>query len=112
MSQKSTPSDAFDETHQVVLDQISDNMSSLVVSGNYGAISTTDTETNGFYDIMFTSGAYTLQDNTTIDGQIITTDELVVKEQYICSMQVETNWYWNQHPQHYATKYNNIIFLF
>ena len=30
LSQKSTPSDAFDEIHQFVLDGISDNMASLV----------------------------------------------------------------------------------
>ena len=71
-------------------------MASLVESGNYGAINTTETSTNGFYVIMFTSGAYTLQDNTTIYGQIITACELVVKTQYLCSMQVDTNWYWNQ----------------
>ena len=72
MSQKSTSSDTFDEIHQVVLDGISDNMASLVESGKYGAINTTDTSTNGFYVVMFTSGSYTLQKNTTIDGQIIT----------------------------------------
>ena len=71
-SQKSTPFDAFYEIHQVVIDGISDNMASLVESENYGAINTTDTATNGFYVIMFTSEAYTLQDNTTIDRQIIT----------------------------------------
>ena len=47
-------------------------MASLVESGKYGAINTTDTKTNVFYVIMFTLEAYTLQDNTTIDGQIIT----------------------------------------
>ena len=58
---KSTSSDTFDEIHQVVLGTISDNMASLVESGKYGATNTTDTSTNGFYVIMFTSGAYTLQ---------------------------------------------------
>ena len=53
------------------VDGISDNMASLVKSGKYGAINTTYTSTNGFYVIMFTSGAYTLQENTTIDGQIL-----------------------------------------
>ena len=71
MSSKSTSSETFDEIHQVVLDCISDNMASLVESGKYGAINTTDTSTNGLYVIMFTSGAYTLQENTTIDGQIL-----------------------------------------
>ena len=55
-----------------------------------------------FYVIMFTSEAYKLQDNTTIDGHIITASELVVKAQYLCSMQVDTNWYWNQHNQQHV----------
>ena len=97
---KSTSSNTFDEIHQVVLDGISDNMASLVESGKHGAINTTDTSTNGFYVIMFTSGAYTLQENTTIDGKIITAGELVVKVQYLCSMKIDTNWYWNQQPKH------------
>ena len=99
MSSKSTSFDTFDEVHQVVLDGISDNMASLVKSGTYGAINTTDTSTNGFYVIMFTSGAYTLQENTTIDGKIITASEFVVKAQYLYSMQIDTNWYWNQQPK-------------
>ena len=53
LSQKWTPSDAFDEIHQVVIDGISDCMASLVESVKYGNINTTDTTTNGFYVIMF-----------------------------------------------------------
>ena len=102
LSQKSTPSDAFDEMHQVVFDGISDNMASLVESGKYGAIKTNKTKINVFYVIMFTSEAYKIQDNKTIDGQIITAVKLVVKAQYICYMQVDTNWYWNQHPQNHV----------
>ena len=62
LSQKSTSSDTFDEIHQVVLDVISDNMASLVESVTYGAINTTETSTNGFYVIMFASGAYTIHE--------------------------------------------------
>ena len=58
--------------------------------------------TNGFYVILFTSGAYTLQENTTIDGQILIAGELVFKAKYICSMQIDTNWYWNQQPKHHV----------
>ena len=47
-------------------------MSLLVKSGKYGAIKTTERTTNGFYVIMFKSESCTLQDNTTIDGKIIT----------------------------------------
>ena len=43
LSSKSTSSETFDAIHQVVLDGISENMASLVKSGKYGAINTTDT---------------------------------------------------------------------
>ena len=52
---------------------------------------------------MFTSEAYKLQDNTTIDGNIITAGELVVKSQHLFYLQVDINWYCNQNPQ------NNVI---
>ena len=29
---------------------------------------------------------------------------MVVKAKYICSMQVDTNWYWNQQPKHHVIK--------
>ena len=54
LSQKSTPSDAFDEIHQVVLDEISDDMAFLVEPVKYGSINKTDMTTNGLYVIMFT----------------------------------------------------------
>ena len=38
LEQKSTPYDAFDEMHQVVLDGISDNMVLLIESGKHGTI--------------------------------------------------------------------------
>ena len=51
---------------------------------------------------MFKTGAYTLQENTTIDGQTITAGELFVKAKYISSMQIDTNCYWNQQPKHHV----------
>ena len=74
-------------------------MALLVQSGKYGVINTTGTTTHEFYVIMFISEAYTLQDNTTIGGQIITASGLVSKSKYPCSMQADTNWYWNKYPQ-------------
>ena len=51
---------------------------------------------------MFTSGAYTFQENRTIDGQILIAGELVVNAKYLCSMKVDTNCYWNQQPNHHV----------
>ena len=42
LTPKSIPSEAFYEIHQVVLDGISENMASLVQSGMYGSINTSD----------------------------------------------------------------------
>ena len=84
---KLTSFEVFDEINQVVLDGISNNMASLVQSGMYGAINTDETSTKGFYVIKFMSEAYPLQNNTQIDGPIIYSDGLVVKAQYLCSMQ-------------------------
>ena len=88
--------------HRVVLDEISDNMASLFGSETFGCINTTGKITNVFYVIRFTSETYTLQDNTTIDGNIITAGELVVKSQYIVYIQLDTNFYWYQHPKHHV----------
>ena len=51
---------------------------------------------------MFTSEAYTLQENTTNDGQIIIAGELVVNAKYLCSMQLDTNQYWDQQSKHHV----------
>ena len=82
LTPKSTPSEEFDEIHKVVLDGISENMASLVQSGIYVSINTDDTAKNGFYVIQFISEAYTLKNNTKIDGTVISAGELVVWDKY------------------------------
>ena len=74
----------------------------LIKPGLYGLINTDDNTTNGFYVIQFISEAYTLQNNTKIDGQVISAGELVVKVQCIFSMQENTNLYWKQQPLQYT----------
>ena len=69
--------------HQVVIDGKSDNMTSLIQSYKYVAINTSDTTTNGYDVIQFISEVCTLKNNTTIEGQIISAVELVVKSQHL-----------------------------
>ena len=57
-------------------------MASLVQSGMYSAINTYDTKTNGLYVIQFLLDSYTLQNNTLIDGHVISAGELFVKSKY------------------------------
>ena len=65
-------------------------MASSVQSVMYGTINIYDTTTKGFCVIQFLSEEYKLQNNTIIDGQVISAGELVVKAQYICSKQKKT----------------------
>ena len=67
----------------MVLDGISENAASLVQSLIYGTINKVDNTSNGLYFIQLLSEAYILQNNTTIDGQVISAGELVANAQYL-----------------------------
>ena len=70
-SHKATISEAFEEIHQVVLDGISDNMSSLVKYGKYCYMNTKDTTISGYY-VIKTSWKPTLYRNTQhVKGKIL-----------------------------------------
>ena len=71
-------------------------MDSLFQSSKYGDIKKADTTTNRLYVIKFISEAYTIHNNTTMDGQIIYAGEFFVKAQYICSMKENPKCYWKQ----------------
>ena len=64
----------------------------------YGAINTDYNTSNGSYVIKFISKAYTQKNNTTNNGKVISAGELVVKAEYLFSMQENTNWYGKQQP--------------
>ena len=53
----------------------------------------------GYYVVKLFSEAYTLQEDTTCGGQIITAGELVVKAQYMKFMQDNQKWCWEQKQQ-------------
>ena len=59
------------------------NISSLAQSVKYDVMNTTDTTTMVYYVINFVSEFYTLQEDTTCDGQISKFSEMVVKAQYL-----------------------------
>ena len=89
--QKSTTSEAFEEINQVILDGISENTASLVQSDKYGAINKIETSTMGYYVINFFSEAYTLLEDTTCYGKIISSGELFIKAHYLSCIQEKTN---------------------
>ena len=86
----------FKDIYNVAFDGISDNMSSLVQYGKYGAINKTYTSIMGYYMIKYVSDAYNLQYDITCDWQISSSGKLVVKAQYLVCMQAKKNCYWQQ----------------
>ena len=76
---KTTPSEEFNEMHQVVIYGISENMASLVKTGKYGAINAEDTTTLGCYVVKYLSKPYKLQEDNTTDGKVIKAGYLSVK---------------------------------
>ena len=55
----------------MVLDDISENISSLVQNGKYGVVNTTDPAMPGYYVVKFISKPYMLQVNKKINKQVI-----------------------------------------
>ena len=80
-------------------------MASLVQSGKYGVINIEETKKHGFYLIQIISEAYRLQNITQIYVQFISVGELVVKAQYLYSMQENSNLYWKQQ----SAKHNILV---
>ena len=68
---KFTTYEEFEEIHQVLLDDISDNMDSLVQYGKYGTINTTYKPTLGYYIVKYVSENHSLQADTKCDGKVV-----------------------------------------
>ena len=94
LQNKATSSEYTDKINQLLLEVISDNMAALVQTGQHGAINTTYITTMGYYVIKLLPESFTLQEDTTCDGQISTYVELFSKAHYINCMQYNKNCYW------------------
>ena len=80
---KATPEEEFDELHAIVLDGMAESKAQLVEIDGYGALSTDDDRTEGYYIVRFVSCAYTLQEDTQTEaGDILKQGELVCDAVY------------------------------
>ena len=89
----------IDKINQVILDRIIDNMDAFVETDKYDSINTTYKTTTGYNLIKFISETYTLQEETTCNGQISPAGDLFVKYQNMKYMQDNRNWYSEQSSQ-------------
>ena len=58
-------------------------MSLIITDGNYGAIDADDYTCHDYYIINFFSSPYILQSDLSINGQVISSSEMVCEETYV-----------------------------
>ena len=83
------------------------NMSLVIMEGNYGSIDADDSSLYGYYIIKFSSSPYNLQADLVIDGQVISSSEILCEVTYLFPINI------NYH--HYALQktksINRIVYL-
>ena len=78
MRNKDTDKKGFENVHKILLDGIYDTLNILIKAGIFGDFSTDKKASNWYYIVKFSSGPYTIQDGTTIDGKIISYGDRLV----------------------------------
>ena len=59
------------------------NLYLIIMEGNYGTIYDDDYTCHGYYIIIFSSSPYNLQEYFSIDGQVISSGEMVREGTYL-----------------------------
>eukprot|EP00957_Ditylum_brightwellii_P002029 156295-Ditylum_brightwellii.AAC.1 len=80
---KDTGDDDLIEIQESLIQGIADNMGAMVNDNNFGAVDTSDPNTEGFYIVKFTSLYYTLQENIEVDNDLIKEESLVCEAEYM-----------------------------
>ena len=66
------------------------NIYLIIVEGKYVAIDADDSTCHGYYIIRFSSSPYTLQSDLIINGQVISSGEMVCKGNYFCPININS----------------------
>ena len=69
------------------------NMSFIITEGKYGAIDTDDFSCHGYYITKFSSSPYKLQADLSIDGQVISSGEILREGTYFFPININSHYY-------------------
>ena len=69
------------------------NISLVVMEGKYGVIGTDDFSCSGYYIIKFYLSPYTLQAYLSIDGQVISSGEMLCEGTYLSPININSHYY-------------------
>ena len=69
------------------------NMSLIIIARKCGAIDDDDYSCHGYYIIKFSSSPYTLEGDSSIDGQVISSGEMVREGNYLFPININSHYY-------------------
>ena len=81
---------------QTIIDGNVMNTYLIIMEGNYGSVDTDDSSFNGYHIIKFSSSPYTLQAYLSIDGQVISSVEMVFEGTYFFPININYHYYFLQ----------------
>ena len=68
-------------------------MSLTIMEGKYGAIDIDDSSCHDYDIIKLSSSPYTLQSGLGVDGQVISSSEMVCEGNYLCKININSHYY-------------------
>ena len=69
------------------------NMYLIIIEGKYGTIDTDDSSCQGYYITKVSSSPYTLQEDLSIDGHVISSSEIVCEVTYFFQININSHYY-------------------
>ena len=88
-----TDEEYYEHINQTILHSNLMNMSLIIMKGKYGAIDVDNYSCHGYYIIKFSSSTYTLQLDLSIDGQFISSSEMVCEGNYFFPINNNSQYY-------------------
>ena len=88
-----TGGEIYKNINRTILDVNVTNIYWIIMGGKYDAIYTDDYSRHGYYIIKFSSYLYTLQEGLRVDGQVISSGEMVCEGNYLFPINIDYHYY-------------------
>ena len=95
-----TDEEDYKHMNRNILDGNVVNMPLIIIGGKYGDIDADDSSCHSYYIIKSSSSPYTLQADFIIDGQVISSSEILCEQTYLLSMSINSHYYVYQQKKH------------
>ena len=104
-----TDEEDYEKINQTIIYGDVMNMSLITMEGDYGDIDADYSSFNGYHIIKISSSPYTLKAYLVIDGQVISSSEMVCEGAYYFPIDINSHYYVVQKIQQYNLSLGTII---